>query len=161
MWSLGAADYSPQQIRSALRYVMGVDTQLIRDGTYFVLIAGTRMIGAGGWSFRRLLHGGDLVKASGDDELLDPTRDAARVRAFFVDPRFSRRGIGRMLMSRCESAALSAGFHRMELVATLVGERLYEACGFEVLERLEPTLPDGTIVPVVRMGKLLRPDSVR
>lgn len=155
MWGLAAADYSVRQIECALKYVMGVDTQLIRDGTFFVVCDGERIVGCGGWSYRRFLHGGDSVKAPGDDQPLDPACDAARVRAFFVDPEFARRGIGRMLMNHCEYAAIKAGFKRMELVATLPGERLYRACGFEVVERMAPTMPDGTAVPVVRMCKSL------
>jgi GNAT superfamily N-acetyltransferase len=158
MWTLGVRDYSPAQVTSVLKYAMGVDTQLIRDGTYFVVIDPTnsRIVGAGGWSFRTMLHGGDGAKQPGDEAPLDPARgDAARIRAFFVDPAHARRGIGRMLVELCESKAREAGFTRMELAATLTGVNLYAACGFEVIERVESTLPDGTRAALVRMGKPL------
>jgi GNAT superfamily N-acetyltransferase len=161
MWNLGVRDYTPVQVTSVLKYAMGVDTQLIRDGTYFVVIdpAPQRIVGAGGWSFRRLLHGGDGAKRAGDEARLNPATDAARIRAFFVDPAFVRRGIGRMLLDRCEREARGAGFTRMELAATLTGVNLYRACGFAVLERVESTLPDGVRAALVRMSKALPADN--
>ncbi len=158
MWCLGVRDYSPAQITSVLKYAMGVDTQLVRDGTYFVVTEadGGRIVGAGGWSFRKLLHGGDGAKQPGDEAPLDPARgDAARIRAFFIDPAHARRGIGRMLLDVCEAKAADAGFTRMELAATLTGVNLYRACGFEVIERVESTLPDGVKAALVRMDKPL------
>jgi ribosomal protein S18 acetylase RimI-like enzyme len=157
MWSLGARDYTPVQVASVLKYAMGVDTQLIRDGTYFVVVepSTSRIVGAGGWSFRKMLHGGDGAKQPGDEAPLDPATDAARIRAFFVDPAHARRGIARMLLDRCESKAREAGFTRMELAATLTGVHLYRACGFEVIERVESTLPDGVRAALVRMSKRL------
>lgn len=160
MWNLGVRDYTPVQVDSVLKYAMGVDTQLVRDGTYFVVVepGSNRIVGAGGWSFRKLLHGGDGSKQPGDDARLDPARgDAARIRAFFVDPAHARRGIGRMLVDLCESKAREAGFTRMELAATLTGVNLYCACGFAVLERVESTLPDGARAALVRMSKPLPP----
>ena len=157
MWSLGVRDYTPAQVTSVLKYAMGVDTQLIRDGTYFVVVeqASSRIVGAGGWSFRKLLHGGDGAKQPGDEAPLDPASDAARIRAFFVDPAHARRGIARMLLDLCESKARQAGFTRMELAATLTGVHLYRACGFELIERVESTLPDGVRAALVRMSKRL------
>ena len=157
MWSLGVRDYSPAQVTSVLKYAMGVDTQLVRDGTYFVVTdpASGRIVGAGGWSFRKMLHGGDGAKQPGDEAPLDPATDAARIRAFFVEPTHARRGIGRLLLELCETRAVEAGFTRMELAATLTGVNLYRACGFEVIERVESTLPDGVTAALVRMGKPL------
>ena len=157
MWSLGVRDYTPAQVASVMKYAMGVDTQLVRDGTYFVVADTTtnRIVGAGGWSFRKLLHGGDGTKQPGDEAPLDPATDAARIRAFFVDPAHARRGIARMLLDLCESKARDAGFTRMELAATLTGVNLYRACGFAVVERVESTLPDGVRAALVRMAKPL------
>ena len=164
MWSLGVRDYSPAQVTSVLKYAMGVDTQLIHDGTYFVVTESNHagIVGAGGWSFRRMLHGGDDAKQPGDELSLDPARgDAARIRAFFVDPAHARRGIGRMLLDVCEAKAIDAGFARMELAATLTGVNLYRACGFEVIERVESTLPDGVRAALVRMEKPLGGDRTQ
>ena len=122
--SLQAAYYSPAQMEAALGPVFGVDGQLIRDGTYFVVEHETQIIGCGGWSKRRSLYGGDRNRAEPDLEL-DPKRDAARVRAFFVHPSWARRGIGRSIMASCERAIIAAGFRTVEIIATLAGEPLY------------------------------------
>jgi GNAT superfamily N-acetyltransferase len=154
--ALGAGYYSPLQIESSLKYVFGVDTQLIADGTYFVVEVDGQIAGCGGWSKRRTLYGGDKMKGA-EDDLLDPQTEPSRIRAFFVHPDFARRGIGRMLLAACERAAGQAGFTALELAATLPGEPLYAACGFHVIERIEATLPDGVTVPIVRMGKSIAP----
>jgi GNAT superfamily N-acetyltransferase len=151
---LSVAWYTPEQIESALRFMFGVDTQLVRDGTYHVADANGAVVAAGGWSRRRTLFGGDRWKHEAD-ELLDPTREPARIRAFFVDPNWSRRGLGRLLYDTCVRDARSAGFERLELMATLPGEPLYRALGFEADERVELTLPDGVSVPLVRMSRLV------
>src|SRR5205823_5670194 len=117
---LGAAWYSPEQIASALRYMFGVDTQLIDDGSYYVAQQGERIVAAGGWSGRRTLFGGDQWK-HGADAPLDPATEAARIRALFVDPSAARRGLGRLLFDRCLVDARVAGFKRLELMATLPG----------------------------------------
>lgn len=144
--------YSDAQIESGLRHVFGPDTALIGDGTYFVLEHHGSIAAAGGWSQRRTLYGGDQTK-SGPDPLLDPLTDPARIRAFFVDPRFARRGLARQLLEHCASQAASAGFSALELMATLPGVPLYVALGFEELERLSPVQPDGVVLPVVRMHR--------
>jgi N-acetylglutamate synthase-like GNAT family acetyltransferase len=151
---LGAGHYTPSQIESGLRYIFGVDTQLIADGTYFVAEADGRIVGCGGWSKRQTLYGGDQTK-TGTDPLLDPATDAARIRAFFIDPAWARRGIGRQLIAACEQAAQAAGFSRLELAATLPGEPLYTAVGYQVIERIDTQLPDGERHLIVRMGKTL------
>jgi GNAT superfamily N-acetyltransferase len=150
--ALSVGYYSPQQIESSLVHIFGVDTQLVVDGTYFVVEAESQLAGCGGWSKRRTLYGGDQMK-SGEDNLLDPKTEASRIRAFFVHPNFARRGIGRLLLDTCEKAASQAGFTALELAATLPGEPLYAACGFHVIERIEATLPGGVTWPIVRMGK--------
>jgi len=147
---LSVGYYTPAQTEAAIRHVFGVDSQLIADRTYFVIEAHGRIVACGGWSRRRTLFGGDQAK-SGDDALLDPDSEPARVRAFFVDPLETRRGLGRRLMNECLVAARAAGFRALELVSTLPGEPLYLASGFRVIERFELTLPGDIRVPVTRM----------
>lgn len=148
--ALSEGFYSPVQAEAITRHVFGVDTQLIDDQTYFVIDDGNRILACGGWSRRRTLFGGDQAKV-GADPLLDPRRESARIRAFFVDPAMARRGLGSQLMSACIAASQRAGFATLELVSTLPGEPLYLACGFTVSERFDLDLPDGVRVPVSRM----------
>ena len=151
---LQAADYSPSQIEGALRAVYGVDSQLIADGTYFVVECEGVKVGCGGWSRRRTLYGGDRFAAR-EDSLLDPHTEAARIRAFFVHPRWARRGIGGMVLEACERAAEDAGFSRLEMGATLTGVPFYRAKGYREEEELTVPLPDGESMTVVRMVKAL------
>jgi GNAT superfamily N-acetyltransferase len=144
--------YTTEQVDSALIYVFGVDTQLIADATYFVVEAGGEIVAAGGWSRRRTLFGGDQHK-SGHDSLLDPAHDAARIRAFFVDPAWARRGLARLLFEACRDAARAHGFAAMELGSTLPGEALYRALGFAAHERVEVSMPNGVSMPVIRMTR--------
>jgi GNAT superfamily N-acetyltransferase len=132
--------------------IMGLDTQLIDDGTYFVVECGGAIAGCGGWSRRSTLFGGDH-SAGRDAALLDPARDAARVRAMYTHPDFTRRGVGRLVLSLCETAVARAGFARVELAATLAGEPLYRACGYAVIEAFESDTPSCVRVPLIRMGK--------
>jgi GNAT superfamily N-acetyltransferase len=186
---LQAGDYTAAQIEGALATVFGVDTQLIADGTYFVVESapaggsmgdtassthglttdaaiddgtgpsissrtGAAMIGCGGWSKRSTLFGGDHWSRR-EDTLLDPTRDAAKIRAFFVHPAWTRRGVGSAILAACESAAGGAGFSRLEMGATLTGVPLYRARGYVELGRLDVPLVNGEVLPIVRMGKAL------
>ena len=146
--------YSSVQIESAIKYVFGVDTALVRDGTYFCVEAGDVIVGCGGWSMRQTHYGGDHAKHDADD-LIDPDTDPARIRAFFVHPDWARRGIGRMLLDACVAAAQEAGFTGLMLVSTLPGEPLYRAYGFEAIEEVVVPLPDGVLVPCVRMGRAI------
>jgi GNAT superfamily N-acetyltransferase len=150
--TLQAAHYSPAQMEAALGPVFGVDRQLITDGTYFVAEHDAQIIGCGGWSKRKAVFGGDRARA-GADELIDPAREPARIRAFFVHPDFARRGIGRAVLAACEEAILQNGFRSAELVATLAGEPLYAAFDYEVAERYEVTMSGGLTLPVVKMRK--------
>jgi GNAT superfamily N-acetyltransferase len=159
--ALSEGFYSPAQIDSALRYVFGADTLLIADGTYYVIPADDgSLMAAGGWSRRATLYGGDQMKGA-TDPLLDPATQPARIRAFFVHPAWARRGLARQLFERCSRDALAAGFHSLELMATLPGEPLYRALGFAEIERLTTTLPDGIGLPVVRMGRPLMAPAAR
>lgn len=156
--TLQAAHYSPVQMEAALGPVFGVDRQLIRDGTYFVVERDGEIIGCGGWSKRRSLYGGDHQRAEPDPEL-DPARDAARVRAFFVHPKWARRGIGRSIMAACERAIIATGFRNVDIVATLAGEPLYASFGYVVVARYEIPLTGGLSLPAVRMSKTVNPDN--
>jgi len=162
---LQAGDYSPAQLERALQDVYGVDTQLIADGTYFVVeseadegdrrdrdVRGGPIVGCGGWSRRRTLYGGDQF-AGREDSLLDPAKDAAKIRAFFVHPAWARRGIGGMILEACEKAATAEGFHRLEMGATLTGIPFYRAKGYVELEHTEAPMGNGLTLPIVRMGK--------
>jgi len=141
--ALGAVDYTPEQIEGALRGAFGVDTALIRDGTYFVAEAdGEELVACGGWSRRRTLFGSD-ARCGRDESLLDPRVDAARIRAFFVDPQHARRGLGRSILERSESDARAQGFIAFELMATLPGVRLYEKFGYRAGEAVNHPLPGG------------------
>jgi GNAT superfamily N-acetyltransferase len=141
-----------RQIASS-RAIMGLDTQLVEDGTYFVVESNGEMAGCGGWSRRATLYGGDRTPGR-SAALLNPATDAARVRAMYTHPRHARQGVGRLILSACEDAARREGFRRMELMSTLSGEPLYLACGYQPLERLADAR-GGAPVPLVRMSKTL------
>ncbi len=149
---LQAADYSAEQRVGALGTVLGLDRQLIRDGTYFAIEEAGRIVACGGWSRRRTLFGSDHV-AGKDDAWLDPATDAARIRAFFVDPRWARKGLGTRMLEACEAAARAAGFRRLELASTLTGIAFYTVHGYSGSERIEVPLVNGEVLPVVRMSK--------
>ena len=145
--------YSEDETESAILHVFGPDSRLIADGTYFVAEEDDgRIAGCGGWSRRRTLYGGDQMK-SGEEPLLDPGTEAAKIRAFFVHPDFARRGIGSRLLETCVEAARAEGFRRLELAATLPGVPLYAARGFREGEQLVVPMPDGRGLPIVRMER--------
>lgn len=152
--TLLARHYTAAQLEAALGPVFGVDRQLVRDGTYFVCAQAGEIVACGGWSRRAAVYGGDRSRAAADP-LLDPARDAARIRAFFVAPAWERRGLGRRLLAASEAAIRAAGFARIELAATLAGEPLYRAHGYSVAARTEAPLPDGQTLAVIRMTKQL------
>ena len=153
---LGRPDYSQRQIESALETgVFGVDTDLIRDGTYFVVESERRLVGCGGWSRRKTLFGGDRFAGRAAEEL-DPNTEPAKIRAFFVHPEWSRRGIGRRILARCESEARAHGFRSLELMATLPGVRLYRELGYTEGERVRYAMDDGVVIELVPMRKDLR-----
>ena len=145
---------SEEEIASS-RLSMGLDTQLIADGTYVVVEDAGRIVGCGGWSWRATLYGGDHNPALRNAAPLDPATDPARIRAMYTDPEYVRRGIGRMVLAANEAAAKAAGFGRAELMATLAGEPLYLACGYVPIERVTKMSEGGVPVPGVRMGRAL------
>ena len=151
---LQAAFLSPEQVAASAES-MGLDTQLIDDGTYFAILDGEVLVGCGGWSRRATLYGGNHTADLRDDRLLDPAHEAARIRAMYTDPLHVRRGIGRLILELCEDTARKAGFTRLELMATAAGEPLYTACGYRVIERVERRSADGVAVPGSVMGKAL------
>jgi GNAT superfamily N-acetyltransferase len=141
-----------RQIASS-RAIMGLDTQLIDDGTYFIVEVDGELAGCGGWSRRATLYGGDQSPGR-SAALLDPATDPARIRAMYTHPGFTRRGVGRMILSLCEQAARAEGFSRVELMSTRAGEPLYRACGYVAGERVDDDR-GGAAVPLVRMQKTL------
>ena len=156
---LSAGFYTPEQAQAVTREVFGVDTQLVRDGTYFAIEDGAgvaaRIVACGGWSKRSTPYGGDQHKAA-PDRLLDPATEAAKIRAFFVDPGMERRGLGSMLMRHCAGHALAAGFTALELTATMPGVPLYTAHGFVPVQDLSLSLGGGQVaVPFTLMRKTI------
>ena len=152
---LSAEDYTKSQVAGALRGAFGVDTQLVDDGTYFVAEEGGGIAGCGGWSFRATLFGGDS-RTDRDASTLDPRTHAAKIRAFFVEPSHARRGVGTLLLERCESEARERGFSRVELMATLPGVRLYSARGYVGTQRVSYDVGNGEHIEFVPMSKELR-----
>ena len=137
--------------------IMGLDAQLVNDGTYFVVELDGRVAGCGGWSRRATLYGGDH-SVGRDAALLDPTRDPAKVRAMYTHPAYTRRGVGRLILSLCEAAAVAEGFRTLELMSTLSGQPLYEGAGFVPIEHVEDPA-GGVPVPLIRMRKPIAPQT--
>ncbi|HEX7419255.1 MAG TPA: GNAT family N-acetyltransferase [Thermoanaerobaculia bacterium] len=148
--------YDERQVDSALQFIAHLDRDLVNDGTYFVVEDEGEIAGCGGWSRRARLYAGS-GSASDDSRMLDPKTEAARIRAMFVHPRFERRGIGRMILTRCEDDARATGFQRIELMAMLSGEAMYAACGYRPVEDVPAKLEDGTPFPLTKMEKTVEP----
>jgi GNAT superfamily N-acetyltransferase len=144
---------SPEEVAASFS-IMGLDSQLIDDGTYYVIEATGRLAGCGGWSRRATLFGGDHTQGR-SEKLLDPAIDAARIRAMYTHPDFARKGVGRMILAQCETDAAKEGFWRFELAATMAGVPLYLACGFVEEGRFFAETPSGVGVPLARMVKSL------
>jgi GNAT superfamily N-acetyltransferase len=149
------SDFLTQQQVAASDKVMGLDTQLVRDGTYFLIECGDRIAGCGGWSFRGTLYGGDDSVVAREPARLDPTNDAAKVRAMYTDPDFTRRGIGSRILALCEDAARQAGFKRVELMGTAAGVPLYRAQGYTPAAEQEFARVGDVEIPLLRMEKRL------
>lgn len=151
---LSTGYYTTEETEGAIKYVFGVDSQLIEDATYYVVESKDKIVACGGWSRRNTLFGGDQHKNM-IDPLLNPATDAARIRAFFVHPDWARQGIGKKLIDICEKAAKQYGFTKMEIGATLPGVPLYEAMDYRTVKRIRVPLPDGQFFLVVNMKKKL------
>jgi len=151
---LSAQDYTSDQVEEALKEAFGVDTDLIRDGTYFVAEEDQILVGCGGWSYRKKLFGGDS-RPSEDAGKLDPRSDSAKIRAFFVHPLWARKGIGKAILARCEAEAGAMGFKSLELMSTLPGVRFYSALGYEGSDPITYTLAPGLTIKFLPMRKLI------
>ena len=151
---LSRGDYTDAQVDAAIGSAFGVDSELIADGTYFVAEADGQIVGCGGWSRRATLFGSDAQPGRRSD-LLDPSRDSARIRAFFVHPDWARRGIGRAILEKCEAEARAHGFRAAELLATLPGHRFYRMLGYAGDERVPHSLPGGVTIDFIPMRKPL------
>lgn len=152
---LSRMDYDERQIELSIKTVFGVDTELIADGTYFVAEADGKLVGCGGWSKRRTLYGASVYAASRDSAELDPSRDAAKIRAFFIHPDWARQGIGKAILARCEEEAKAHGFQSAEMMSTLPGVRLYTVCGYAGNERVAVPVGEGVEIVCVKMSKIL------
>jgi GNAT superfamily N-acetyltransferase len=149
---LQAADYTQAQIEGALGHALGLDSQLVLDGTYFIAELEGEMVATGGWSYRATLFGSDGMSGRGPENL-DPAKDAAKIRAIFVRPGWARKGLGTLMLAYCEDQARAAGFRRLEMGSTLTGVPLYRLRGYEERETILIPLPNGEALPVVRMTK--------
>ena len=154
---LSREHYDNVQIETAIATVFGVDTDLIEDGTYFVVESEGVLVGCGGWSKRKTLFGGDQY-SSRDAGYLDPASEPAKIRAFFIHPGHARKGIARAILARCENEARAEGFCALELMATLSGIDFYKSCGFSATGDFELELRDGVKLELVPMRKDLAAD---
>ncbi len=149
---LQANDYTPAEIEGALGHALGLDSQLVMDGTYFIAEVGGEMVASGGWSYRATLCGSDGMTGR-EPASLDPATDAAKIRAIFVHPGWARKGLGSLMLAHCEEQARAAGFTRLEMGSTLTGAPLYRLRGYVAQERIAIPLPNGEALPVIRMTK--------
>ncbi len=154
--ALSVGFYTHQQAAALTREVFGVDSQLLADASYFVIESDGAIVACGGWGRRSTSYGGDQAK-SAPERLLDPATEAARIRAFFVEPAMARRGLGKMLMTHCAAQAAAAGFGTLELVSTMPGVPLYLALGFVEVERFDLLLGGAVRAPVARMRRAALP----
>jgi GNAT superfamily N-acetyltransferase len=153
---LSREDYDARQIELSIETVFGVDDELIRDGTYFIAETGDGILaGCGGWSRRKTLYGASRYARTRDSELLDPARDAAKIRAFFIHPDHARRGVGTLILEACEREARAEGFRAAEMMATLPGVKLYAARGYTGEEETPVPVGDGVSIVCIKMRKSL------
>lgn len=154
VWSLATDDYTEEQIEGALRTAWGVDSQLIEDGTYYIVKNKNQLVGCGGWSYRETLFGNDN-ESNRSPKTLSPETDSAKIRAFFVNPDYARKGVGTLLMNKCESEAQAKGFTRFSLMATLPGQRLYSRHGYIAQETIQYSLGNSLTIKFVPMHKVI------
>ena len=152
---LGKEDYSEQEIKVAIQYIYGIDTDLVNDKTYFVIEKNGEVAGSGGWSKRKKLFGGNNFVGNSESVFLDPLKDAAKIRAFFIHPKFARQGLGSMLLQYCELQAQKNGFTQLEMMATLPGVKLYKQLGYEAVSNEVVILPNKVSLRFVHMRKNL------
>jgi N-acetylglutamate synthase-like GNAT family acetyltransferase len=152
---LSREDYDERQIELSIKSVFGVDAELILDETYFVAETDGKIVGCGGWSKRKTLYGASRYQLSRDSEELDPERDAAKIRAFFIHPDWARKGIGTAILEACEREAKCFGFQSAEMMSTLPGVKLYAVCGYAGTERVSVPVGEGVEIECVRMSKKL------
>jgi GNAT superfamily N-acetyltransferase len=165
--ALSRDHYTDAQIEAALLSAYGVDTQLILDGTYYIAEYAGVMAGCGGWSRRAKIFGSDARQERQDEGVaqdasrttLDPAVDAARIRAFFIEPKFARQGLARALLAQCERAAQDAGFTTFALMATLPGVAFYEAAGYSAAAPEQHTLSNDVVITFVPMRKSLKREA--
>lgn len=150
---LSRDDYSKEQIESAIQYIFGVDTELVNDHTYFVIEKNGEIAGCGGWSRRKTLFGGNQFAGRENSNFLDPSKDAAKIRAFFIHPKFARQSLGSLLLKHCERQALLYGYARLEMMATLPGVKLYKKLGYQDVSDELVVLPNKISLEFVRMSK--------
>ena len=153
---LSREDYDERQIELSIKTVFGVDTELIADETYFIVESDDKQIvGCGGWSKRKTLYGASVYADSRDSNLLNPEIDPAKIRAFFIHPKFARKGIGKAILEHCEREAKAHGFTSAEMMATLPGVKLYAVCGYEGDEKIQIPVGEGIEIECVKMRKML------
>ena len=150
---LGGKFYSPEQVESSLKYLFGIDSQVVADGTYYAVEVQSQIVACGGWSRRRTPFGGDQANTIQNSELRDPKVDPAVIRAFYVHPKWTRKGIGKELLEHCEAQAMSEGFLWFELTSTLSGYPLYSRFGYQETAKVEMTLPNKVSIPGMKMEK--------
>jgi GNAT superfamily N-acetyltransferase len=153
MQVLAKGHYTDSQIEACLQFVCVPDRQIIEDQTFFVALSSdSNIIGCGGWSFRDK-HCSGQTETSSKCRKIDPATEEARIRAMFVDPCYSGRGIGSRILDHSEKVAKEKGFSQGTLSATLSGFAFYKARGW-VGEAEEPlTLPNGININIVVMKK--------
>ncbi len=153
---LGRDDYSALQLKSAIQYMFRVDTQLIHDQTYFVIEKDGEIAGCGGWSKRKTMFGSNPSPGKAEENLLDPAKDAAKIRTFFIHPKFARQGLGNTLLKHCEQEAFKNKFTQFEMMATITGMNLYKTLDYKEVSNTSIMLPNRVSLPFVHMRKNLR-----